>query len=507
MTETGAHLNLVLNESGDVPLILKSWWSGTVNRNPPDLLDVGRAKPRLAALCILFLLVKYREDQNSFPPQTSSPDGSLIFQADIPKGTWICTLANGREELTEWIKKKFSVSEVFLFASRGAVHNKFGKAYPSIEFKPGRFPLANLHLSVRSQKEPPAKSRPLQRDELIPLARKIEAKYWKEYAIDDLISDRLENKSKIPTTQMAVSAADSLKLPQANAEIPQVITGVDAAQWKAHLALVGGMLMKQEMEKYREKCQPFFTYIGRELNSSEPPFLSQKREWNIFQTSLLQVNCIPYAKAVCDAVAKLCDTGGHFRDERFTYPIWGDIRDKAVLSVACAKIFDRLTPSEVYTNDFMAMQSPPAPPLPELAEVGRLLVWGLENSNRAIATGIFFAHQIVWIDFLAEITWPLYKPSTCRESVFVSDLPGNIIELKEEAIKNGNLFEKFCDSQKDFTDAVQAASLLLKAQSDLWCALHREVIMAGSKGLTASEGRKRFPSIGGCIEPYFDHDD
>src|SRR5437867_3770609 len=141
MNESGRHLNLVLNESGDDPLVLESTWTGDPKRHHPDLLDAGHAKRRLRAICILLLLAKYQGR-----PVTAT-DAPFPFQVDFKTGTWIYTLANGKQDLLDWIKLRFHIrdDDLFLSTSVGSTHNPGGMEPPLVNFHPKMLPPVKLH--------------------------------------------------------------------------------------------------------------------------------------------------------------------------------------------------------------------------------------------------------------------------------------------------------------------------------------------------------------------------
>ncbi len=452
-----AKLNVTFNASGDDPTILECFWTGT-NHPAPDLLEVGRAKPRVRALCILLLLAKYQANQ------TSCPDDPVSFQVKLKGGTWICTIAQAKDFL-EWMGKRFHRNENQLFFScePGSTHNKTGRKFPLVKYLPDRLSQSNLNLFVKTVGQP---RKPLTAEDLIPLAHKLEKKHWEHSAIDRLYPSCFGNSQ---------SENDAMLL-AFSAEAPKMTVAADPVQWNAHLALVAEILLEKEFDRYREECAPFFAYLGNSLDAAKLPFRWRKTVWSHRQGIVLHHNCAYYAGRYYIALSKLMDTGGSFGDESFTKSIWGRIPIKSNVAAA-SLIFRQLLPQkyEVSYNGYGEVYKDHQELLPEARESIRILSQGLENSNRAIAAGVFFAQQITWIDFLDEVCWPFYSPQGPIET-FGKDLARNILFLKQEAAANANLIKRFCKSENEFREAIKAGGTLLNAQSKFWRSLHRRLL-------------------------------
>lgn len=175
MNKCDAELELVFNESiADKQLVLRSSWKGIPGRKAPDLIDVGHGKKRLAALAILFLLSKYRENRR---------EPEFTFSVKIEKLTWICTLTQNFEDVEKWIRERFHIpdSDMFIEHDYGSTHND-GYLYPAITFLPGKLPLHNVSL-YRSSKHSPNSKVLLQGRMLLDLALRIEQKHWPRAAV------------------------------------------------------------------------------------------------------------------------------------------------------------------------------------------------------------------------------------------------------------------------------------------------------------------------------------
>jgi len=436
MNESGGHLNLVFNESGDDSLILESWWGGGVNREPPDLSEVGRAKLRLRALCIVLLLAKYQGSQ------LASPTAVLIFKPKIETGTCICTLGNAWDELTDWIKTRFNIHdrESFLVSSPGSTHNKGGKVYPSVKFYTQRLPLGKLHLFVNSAMATRKQARELHDEELIQFALKFEADYWRKSAVKAWLSPSTNDGTvaAVPLSQVVQQTPkthDDFLLTGA-VTTPESDKGATAVDLKEHFKEVFLMLLAKEIENYRQNCRAFFSYIGKGIIYDHRPWMDRVTtliRWWPKQLAVLRDNCIFYSVHNYDSIQNVKKAGSPLDiacvdNWRFPPCIWSRFPCIQVHD-APVRIFKKLK-----TGPFdYADPEPSALVLPEAKEAVRVLSWGLNNSKRPTAFGTFLAQQVIFLDFLNEVCWPLDIPASSEGETPRSQLHYNILGLRGEA--------------------------------------------------------------------------
>lgn len=481
--EPGRHLRLVFNETGEDPLVLESSWTGIGNREPPDLRNVRQAKPRLRALCILFLLAKYREGTNE------SSDAPLIFQVGIRNQTWICTLANDRDDMVAWVKTRFHIAdhELFLFASPGSMHNPKGKEPPIVEYYPKKLPLANIHLYVKPPGLLRATRRELRGDELLKYAMEFERKHWLISAIEEWLDRSSTGKPKVRPRSAKrirrIADPDESLLNACSAELDVERTIAPSPTSNEQLDLMFRILIEKEFDRYRAKCKPLFSYVGNSLASAKLPCFGNARNWNRNQIELLRDNCMFYAVYSHDQINALkLGTGVAYGrpicrlDPDFTKTIWESFPERQNIADGVCQIFERTAASfnisSLYDREELCESELL---LPEMIESVRTLNWGVEDEQQATALGTFFVQQFILIDFLGEICWPFYSLKHL-DLIAASEMPRIIHFLKAEAASNRDLIRRFCNTQREFVEAAQAGQSLLKAQTAFLKALHRQLV-------------------------------
>lgn len=481
--QTGIHLHLVLNEDGADPLVLQAWWDGTVNRENPNLFNVGRAAPRLRALCILFLLAKSRQSGSFLQ------DGVLLFQTKFKKGTWICTLANKPHDATAWVKDRFFIreSQLFFSACAGSTHNKDGTKLPSVEFKTQNLPLANLHLYVGSPNPSCKERRLLQDDELISFARNLEEKHWLDSAIEMLYPGFAAMNSRAETTGDG-SAEKNKNLE--SALLASFAEGVLRAEVDAHTTQhkiqmdeCFQALLEREVESYRKACGPFFAYIKKMSGGVTMPDPKTGPNWNQRQASLLATNAHQFCETSFLQLIH-CLQNENFCKLRFVQMHFAGYRSLEQYE-SVSNVLSRLWVSHNPNTKLVEFGKVSAPSM-IVAEFERwksALVWGVENNNRSIAIGALMAMRVSIADFLENVCLPLdtnfgryHSVGAYRSGHDVDDLSAR---LKEEINKSKDLAQSYCDYPKDFNNAWQTARQVLKSQTELWKALHRVLVSNG----------------------------
>jgi hypothetical protein len=485
MSESGKHLKLVFNESGGDPIVLESSWSGDVNREPPNLTNIGQGKQRLRALCILLILAKYQQSQMADinAPQT--------FQVDIKKGTWICTIANDIEDVILWVKKRFHIhdNEMFLLASPGSTHNKGGKKYPLVNFYPSKLPLDNLHLFVRSAGSYGAKSRLLRHEELLGFAMKIEANHWKKSAIKQWNSDKYKETGSLIQNSLAgaqtFSKSDDAFYSTCMAEVAKDGLTPVGVNWKNHFDLIFKILMEREFESYRANCKPFFSYIGSSITSGKMPYFWREPTWNLQQISHLRDNCIEYCSCVHGAQDMfLHRLVGEGVVENLGLTVCGYGWNSKEIYAAVREIFNRLAlkagvPSLKQGESFKS--SPTL--LAESKGMSKTFVECYNHQNFWVALGAFFAQQIIFSDFLNEVCCAFFNPMEF-EYVLCQDFLNVNLNFKILASQNKDLIYRHARKRQHFLNAVQGGRVILRAQSTFYNALHRCLIaLEGKNGL------------------------
>jgi hypothetical protein len=101
-----------------------------------ELQDVV-ANSTFRALCILFLLIKFRVDASFYEKGVSR------LSVDL-QNTWIYTLAGSRPNgQGSWVKEALKL-ELFFKSSRGTTPK--GKLFPYVKYFPHLLPLENIHI-------------------------------------------------------------------------------------------------------------------------------------------------------------------------------------------------------------------------------------------------------------------------------------------------------------------------------------------------------------------------
>jgi hypothetical protein len=466
--QTDIHLHLVLNEDGDDPLVLKSWWSGTVNRERPDLLNVGRATPRLRALCILFLLSKSHESGSFLQ------DGVLLFRTKIKKGSWICTLANQPHDTSAWVADRFFISgsQLFFSACAGSTHKKSGTKFPYVEFKTQKLSLANLHLYVRSANPSCKQSRLLENEELISFARKLEEKHWRKSAIEMLYPGFAAMSIRAESTGDA--SAENIKKAE-NALLVTFAEGVLQAESDSQASLnkiqvdaCFQALLENEVETYRRACEPFFAYVGRKSPAANGR--GGAGNFNVPQIEVLRINCFKFAEtSLVEIHQYLC------HEELCNFKL-AQMLSQYDFYMDSDRVFEGLLAAKrPITDPYERYYDDPPLLLPEFKIWQQALSWGARNSNRHIAVGALMGHQHGLMDYLDKLCVPLLSPDLHLPNT-TETLPRVNLLLREESRLNKGLAQQFCEHPKDFNNALQAAKQVLKAQREFWKALHRRLL-------------------------------
>ena len=479
MSDSERTLELVFDENGDDPLVLECAWNGLPGREAPNLKRV-RAKVTLRALAILLVLAKHRQ----YSTEANQPMEFRVKSPEFGKGTWICTIANDLQETLQWVKTHFHIqdAELFFFGCVGSTHNVGGKQTPSVEFYPKKLPLTNLLISVKNSRSLNAKPRPLRHDELLGYALKLEAKHWKKSAIRELFCGKSASIEITPSRDALYSAY------MANAEIvSQNGNGLDI---RNHFDLVFRVLMEKEFNSYRENSQPFFSYIGNSIGSAKLPFLWKGRTWNRDQLQFLRDNCGVYALNAYFHTDTFINSADAYSKE-FQSSIWSTVSFRQDIPDTPFHIFKILLEPEKYGPQADLMKRVIARNQHSSAEWYENSKWLLENElgscvelikevlvhkNRSIAIGAFFAQQVLWIDFLAEVCLPFYLPSCVGDWRPLKSLNDNIFYLRQEASDNRDLVRKFCRTGRDFMNAMDAGRRLLQAQAAFYSAMHRKLM-------------------------------
>ena len=176
-------MKLVFAEDGKKPLVVESSWVVSGSPTPLDLSN-ARGQVFLRALCILFLLAKYKFYKS---PHARGP---FIFQSDIREITWIGTLGNAfKEDAKTWIETNLGITSAdhFISASPGTTRASGGKDCPKAEFNTEKFPVSRLEFYTKSTNAPQDTAIILDHEKLLPFALKLESAHWKHSAIQDLI--------------------------------------------------------------------------------------------------------------------------------------------------------------------------------------------------------------------------------------------------------------------------------------------------------------------------------
>ena len=483
MNESGAHLNLVLNQTGDETLVLEGWWHG-VNREPLNLRNVGQGKPRLRALCILLLLVKYQKPPKRYHESKIRNRGDMVFQTKFARGTWIYTLGNCFD-LAGWLETWFLIhdKDLFVSASPGSTENKTGTIPPSVTFDPKKLPLTNLHLFENSLHGSRKDAKPLEQEQLIHLARKIERKrkLWTESAIKELYPEFAYQEDIAKTSsgdglRKIDKPDDALFLAFAE-DVLRMKPGAKAPKTTGRVEECFQALLNREIETYRKECEPFFTFIVKMSGDATKPEPQHRPVWNQRQVSALTSNCRRYLDASGLQLFQFL-RNEDFSKIKFLNLVFFDYspHDISIRHFQdIDSVFVRLlksSKSHIALDEFL--KGDPTLVVPEYGKWEETFTWGAENSNRSIAFGALMAHQVTFVDFIEKLCLPIliqFNPFQGRGSM------GDYASaLNKETTLNKDLARAYCDQPKDFNYAWQTARDVLKAQADFWKALHRLLI-------------------------------
>ena len=493
----GAHLHIVFEESGDDPLVLESWWDGDVNRERPDLLNVGRARPRLRALSILLLMAQFQQHLRSseklgYPINLEAP---VPFRVPIKSGTWISTLASDMEDVIDWIKIRLHIhdDELFLLGSPGSMHTG-GKQPPIVEFLQKKLPLSNVHLSVRNSKQFGSKIKPLSGRNLLRFAVTLESKHWKESANRALHPEIFDAKghsvsyNKSPTDDLLVACL---------ANLPDQSEDSDGPKLKDYSKLVFRMLMEREFDIYRTNCQPLFSCLGISVDSLKNPYLWEPVVFSGLQIEFLNQNCHLYFSDCFRFMRSMWRSELATPTPYSSSPYFSQYSDD--MSAIVSNLFPRFWPNSV--EERAELVKIRARSMDEHAAILKIFNeafddglgfredWGLRvgsNVSRASAAGIFFVQQLMWIDFLNEICLPFHVPdrkfldeeNDCYKEV--KSLSTIIYYLKLDAFRHRDLVFDNCVSRRDFLDAAEAGTRLTQAHAKYWSALHTRFLSLGA---------------------------
>jgi hypothetical protein len=386
------------------------------------------------------------------------------------------------------VKTRFHIHDngMFLFASPGSTHNEGGKEHPSVRFNPERLPLGNLHLGISDSTR--KQSRPLQRDELIPFALKIEGQHWIKSAIKALYpefaSENKPPKSSLLVRSQQIDNSDGALFLAFATDVLQTKAGSHVFLNKSQLVACFHALLDREIEAYRRDSAPLFAYIRDKVKHAAATQAPRRRIWNQRQVVALCSNCYWYGRA--NSI------------ETFHYQLSG----VSGVGKFMALFFDSyiISSSEHLSKSLWEAYNPDLDIggmyggtniVPEFSQWNEAFHWGAwsgRNDNYPIALGTFMVHRVALADFIEKV----FKPSVLTEfieKVFVlSQFPDMDVQrvaeglnaaalgMREEISSNKDMAQNNCNQPQDFNSALQAGKLVLKAQAEFWKALHRQLM-------------------------------
>jgi hypothetical protein len=442
MSDSKIHLNLVLSENGEEPLVLACSWTGDANRESPALRNV-RAKPRLRALCILLVLAKYCEKE--------AAKAALSFQAEIPKGTWIWTLTNDLEDVLAWIKTHFRISddELFVSGNVGSTHNLGGSEYPRVAFHPDKLPLSNLHISRKSHLHN-APAQPLLRKDMISFALDLESKHrWAESAVDKLFPVAVGKSGR--TTSGA----------------KHVNTVVKAAPPDEKAILQARLSVEQELDVYQDGCKPFYTFLDKCIYNNKGNFWKKNRI-DAF------IDNVGYYTVFGNPPVEVL----YWNTDRFFYreklrPVFGDEIHDAERWVTF--VLGRLTQKTDYDTAWgFSGISDSALILKETRDFIKAIHDNSKISNRFYVFGTIIALQRIHSDLMKAACHPFYYRILLDDErkEGAAKISSAIDGLRLGHFENMDLLRRHCRHQNDFLQVLQGMRAILKPQVDFLKALH-----------------------------------
>ena len=482
-------LNFVFADDAKKPLLVGCYWEKGKWSQPLPLLNehVGRGKPRRDALCILFLLAKYRAVEMKCPHEV------LEFKVHLEEQTWIGTLGDayknrgGQIPIRKWVGEHFLIGESdhFFSGHSGSDRTEGGKSPRRVEYRTKQFPPQNLNFFFQNANCPSDKLRPFSQDELFNFAVKLEAYQWTESESESGIWELVRKGILILPEQYAESDVAGLH-PLLNPRLVDKMTAdesfallqkdieeleeyaPESLGYKQDLTII--QQIKKEFGEYQTTCEPFFSYMS---GWSNPLIYHEGFAINNYQARIMQETSLHYADIVTDGATKI------FKTLRRQFGKEVDILshrpecDRELL-IAIESIFlgfaqrcelnpIRLKALKVLSKKFYELEH-------FNLEQGKIA----SGLNAWVALGAYTAQRAVFHDFLIKVCAPHFNPRQIDNDA-LSSFYNNCENVRIEASQAIMSRHSFCKLAAHHFDYVLGLRALLKKQAVFWVALHEEI--------------------------------
>jgi len=483
-------LNFVFTDDAKKPLLVECYWEKGDWSLPLPILneDVGRGKPRRDALCILFLLAKYRAVEMKCTHEV------LEFKVHLEEQTWIGTLGDayknrgGQIPIRKWVGNHFLIGETdhFFSGHSGSDRTGGGKSPRRVEYRTKQFPPENLNFFFQTANCPSDKPRPFSQDELFSFALKLETYHWSESESKSGILE-LVRKGILISPELTTAKSDVAWLhPLLNPQLVDKMTAdehfellqkdvdeikekdPDSYGYKADLIII--RQIKVDFAEYQNACSPFFSYVSGWSNRLA---IHEGFGVNAYQARLFQENCLHFASIVCDGTQKSFKILQHDFGNDVQILSHRPECDRNLL-VAIESIFFGFAQRHCLNPIHVKSLKKLIHKFYELRHFESEQQKIISSHNAWVVLGAFTAQRAVFHDFLIKVCAHHFNPSQIDNEALKSFF-NNCDYIRIESTKAVEARHSFCEKYVQHFDYVLGLRSILKKQAAFWQATYDEI--------------------------------